>query len=384
MKSKKLCVFWNDDFIGEIEKARRDIRFSYVPSWELPISQSMPCNDRGYQVVATNFFANLLPEGSLYADICKFHRITSIYDFLEIYGGDCAGALSVSSTLHPVSNTWKDITKDLSSLLRKPNMSLCAMGRLSLAGAQNKLAVKKEDDVYLLPLGNSPSTHIIKSASARYSDIHRNEMFCMDLAELCGFPVPEHDIMHIGEHEAYIIKRYDRICENDTIVRIHQEDFCQATGASRYEKYILGFWQCSKFLDAHDKNLFVHMAMFNFLIGNCDAHAKNFSLLYTPRPKLAPFYDLISTLVYPELVQKFAMPIGNTYYNDDIDMSSWERFCQELKVDMPHVPVMEYAEDLAREHRKRFGDMSFYDKILRIMESQTAKLASSPRMHACL
>jgi len=215
--------------------------------------------------------------------------------------------------------------------------------RLSLAGAQNKLAVHIQNGTISLPLNNSPSTHIIKPAIDRFPDVVENETFCMNLAKQCGLPVASASSESAEDINYLLTKRYDRIYRPDhSIERIHQEDFCQALGYPPHLKYQNeggpNIAQCFDLIrnissaPAPDALTFLDTIIFNYLIGNNDAHSKNFSFLYQSKPyiaRLAPLYDLISTAHYPDLSQKMAMKIGKKYLPKELRLEHWQQLWKE-------------------------------------------------------
>jgi serine/threonine-protein kinase HipA len=234
----------------------------------------------------------------------------------------------------------------------------------------------------------APTTAILNSAASRFPDLHRNELFCMELARAAGLPTPAAEIMRIGNYQAYVIMRYDRRREGGKIVRIHQEDFCQAMGVSRLRKYEEnggpGFAACGKVLlhpflagDPAARETFIKGALFNYIIGNCDAHGKNFSLLYHRGNgiSLAPFYDLVSTLAYPELAQKFDMAIGKTYRFDRVAEHSWIQFAADMNIRFERLrflmeevraAVTPALDSLAAKHERQYGASPIYESIVRI------------------
>ena len=348
-EQKRLIVQWDGETLGYIVPHRKGrIKFSYSPQWlekgKRPISLSLPCSEEEFDAQrSTAFFDNLLPEEGMYRDLCREARLdeADIYNFLRLFGKECAGALviapegAVESAQAPA---YRDITNELEAILEKhhgmPQGSLIAEtgARLSIAGAQNKLPIVLQEGKFLVPEEGSfaPTSAILKPTTARFPDLHRNELFCMELARYAGLQTPEAKILQIGNYQAYVTIRYDRQYTKNGIVRIHQEDFCQALGISRIYKYGEnngpGFAACGKILlhplvgnNASAREDFITCALFNYAIGNCDAHGKNFSLLYDGQGiGLAPFYDLVSTMAYPELEQKFAMAIGKTFRFDRI------------------------------------------------------------------
>ncbi len=247
------------------------------------------------------------------------------------WGGDCAGAVSVlPPDRAPASaGSYRRVTEaELSTILAElPSHPFLAEEegvRLSLAGAQNKLPVFYDDSGFLIPEGESPSSHILKTAIRDLENTVGNEAFCMSLARAVGLPVPAVDVIGVGGTQVYMIERYDRRrLPSGRVVRLHQEDFCQALGvvpALKYESEggpgfrevfaLLRDWSTEPLPDT---DALLRWSLFNFLIGNADAHGKNLSFLYDQGAvRLAPFYDLLSTAAYEGQVNnKFAMRMGN-------------------------------------------------------------------------
>ena len=238
---------------------------------------------------------------------------------------------------------YRDVTEELErglaeNILQPQTNLISKMGtRLSIAGAQNKLPVLWKDNRFFVPEADSfePTNAILKPASPRFPDLHKNELFCMKLARAVGLDVPDAALVSFGDSLAYVVKRYDRVEVEGGIKRLHQEDFCQALGVSRVHKYEEnrgpGFAACGQLLlrpevfdSAGARDNLIRCVLFNYLIGNCDAHAKNFSLIYDKNSgiRLAPFYDLVSTRAYPNLSPRFAMSIGKTWEYDEINKDS--------------------------------------------------------------
>jgi len=143
--------------------------------------------------------------------------------------------------------------------------------------------------------------------------------------------------MRRSPKEPYLlVERYDRRWQGNDVIRLHQEDFCQALSIQPENKYEReggpGISTCLDEIQKHsveplpDRIAFLNIVIFNYLIGNADAHGKNFSLLYEEgKPSLAPAYDLLSTAVYPELATKMAMKIGGKYDPGEVDLRHWHR-----------------------------------------------------------
>jgi serine/threonine-protein kinase HipA len=146
------------------------------------------------------------------------------------------------------------------------------------------------------------------------------------LAVRLGLPVPATAIWRIeGGGTILVVERYDRRREAETIQRLHQEDFCQALGRSPLRKYqkeggprpgeVADILRLYGSLPSEDLRLLIRWGLFNWLYGNCDAHAKNISLLFGPArgTRLAPFYDLVCTRVYKSLDHHLAMSLGEQF-----------------------------------------------------------------------
>ena len=413
-EQKNLIVQWDGETVGHIVPHRKGrMKFSYSPQWlekgNRPISLSLPCSEEEFDAQrSTAFFDNLLPEEGMYSELCREARIdeADIYNFLRLFGKECAGALVIYSEESEESSqtpAYRDITNELEAILEKhhgmPQGSLIAEtgARLSIAGAQNKLPIVLHEGKFLVPEVGSfaPTSAILKPTTARFPDLHRNELFCMELARSAGLQTPDAEILQIGNYQAYVTMRYDRQHSKSGIVRIHQEDFCQALGISRIYKYEEnngpGFAACGKILlhplvgNASARENFITCALFNYAIGNCDAHGKNFSLLYDRQNgvSLAQLYDLVSTLAYQELEQKFAMAIGKTFRFDRIAGHSWKQFAADMNVrperlcslmEKLHETVMPAVEPLAAQHERQYGASPVYERLVRIIRDGLNRL----------
>ncbi len=192
-----------------------------------------------------------------------------------------------------------------------------------MAGAQDKIPVIIDDNKVFIPLGNLPTTDIIKPRVRYFNstiDSPYNEYFCMKLAGVAGLNVPVVDIIE-GEYPLYIIRRFDRIEVDGVIKRIHQQDFCQARGITSAKKYesdggpsFASNFKLVKNISVApipDLNQLLTWFWFNLVIGNNDCHSKNLAFLQTSNGlRLSPFYDLLSTTIYKEITAKFSYGIG--------------------------------------------------------------------------
>ncbi len=385
--------------------------FQYSPQWLkkaqvqprfMPLSLALPLREQSYGDTETRpFFANLLPESELRTAISRKLGLSEQNDFalLEAVGGECAGAVSllpVGQTL-PTEAGYKVLDdtalEALVTTLPKQPMLVGEHGlRLSLAGAQNKLPVGFDGERISLPLGATPSSHILKPPIQRYPDSVYNEAFCMQLARRIGLPVPWVTVLQ-SRQPLYLIERYDRQRGGEELQRLHQEDFCQALGIPPEQKYekeggpslprCFALLREVSTMPLIDIQALLQWVIFNVLIGNADAHGKNLSLLLTsPGPRLAPFYDLMCTAIYPDLSDRQAMRIGGEDRPEWISQRHWQRFADDIGVGYKFIQkmlestgqqVVEQARILAGEFD---GDESHrvVEKILAVIRARHTKI----------
>ena len=411
MKTEYLNVLWGKDIVGTLSRAARGKRgkviFQYSQEWikkhNSPISFALPCSPEAFNAdESLKFFGNLLPEGIVYGKLCEKWRIdpADIFSFLSIFGAECAGALAIVKPDMPslsLPHSYKDITDDLERLLLEADeyrtgIILETDARLSIAGAQDKLPVYTENGRFFIPdIGSlAPTTDILKPTAPGFPDLDKNEAFCLALAAKIGLPAPEAQIVSFGSKQALLVERYDRERSQSEVKRLHQEDFCQALGyREKYEeKGGPGFAACAKLLlnpvmgkeeESKARDVFLRCAILNYVIGNCDAHGKNFSLLYHPKGKvrLAPFYDLVSTRLYPKLDQKYAMAIGKTFRFDRIAEHSWREFANSLHIRPEHLQgvmaetverIATQANTVASAQEAAYGSAPVYENLLGIIK----------------
>ena len=340
----KLSVYFGESLAGHLEStAEKGIIFSYdvsyLDSGHPPISLSLPLSDVEYsQKKCLPFFEGLLPEGDVKRRISDFLHIseTSTLKLLQDLGGECAGMISIlpEGEINRTKNSYdfsldnyeplakEKLSEYIKNINTRPLLKAKAQLRLSLAGAQEKLPLVYKDSEFYLPQKGAPSTHIIKpTGQGELSDLSANEYICMKLAERSGLRVPRTELMQIEGSEFLLIERYDRICQKNRISRIHQEDICQALGVLSDFKYqndggpsiadICDLLKTKTSIPLLELRAFLQYVLFNFIIGNCDAHGKNYSLILQDNfVKLAPIYDTVCTLIYPNLTQKLSMKIG--------------------------------------------------------------------------
>jgi serine/threonine-protein kinase HipA len=368
--ARTLDVYLHRDLVGHLTQDNSGhITFKYVDAWaEHPASRALSQslllrNGRFTQKECRGFFGGILPEQSQRELVARNLGISARNDFamLEKIGGECAGAVTFMPAGQPLPDSparYRDLSDaDLVSVLktlpRRPLLAGEDDVRLSLAGAQDKIAVKVSGTQISIPVENAPSTHIIKPASERFVGVPANEVLCLRLASAVSILAPQKSERYRGMDYA-LIERYDRTStqtpEGLQYERLHQEDFCQALGIVSENKYQSeggpSFKQCFDLLRAVssapviDLQRMLDAAIFNYLIGNHDAHGKNFSLLYgagEDNVRFAPLYDLVCTLYYPELSRKMAMKIGGEYLLDKITPRNFEKLAEETGLAKPLV-----------------------------------------------
>lgn len=334
----------------------------YVRSGAPALSVTLPVRAEAWTgAVVRNWFCNLLPEGGVRQAIVQRLRLPHDDDFslLAAIGGECAGAVSLRVPGASVDVVDEDET-DLEAVLflqgdegGEGSWALAGTPvRLSLAGAQDKLAVVVETDGRLrLPHRGEPSTHILKPDSHRFRGLRDAEALGLALARDLGLDAASSRLVVVLDRPALLIERYDRVRTADgTMQRLHQEDFCQALGYPDGLKYEAGGGPGLAACSALVRKLALGPAavqglldwvVFNVLIGNADAHAKNLSLLCNRdgQRRLAPLYDLVPTVYLPEsLVERTpAMRIGDATRIDRVSADDWAAFAAAAGYRKPYV-----------------------------------------------
>lgn len=361
----RLIVYLNGKRVGALDEDDSGLlQFRYAPEWTgrsdaMPLSRSLPMQTEPFRGKhARPFFAGILPDEGPRQQIAVILGISERNDFamLERIGGECAGAVSLLPEDAPPPTVGETHVRELSEkeledivgeLPRRPLMAGREGLRLSLAGSQSKLPVLIRNAAIALPLGNTPSTHIIKPEPERFPGLVATEVLCMTLARAVGLNVPPVSSRPVGNKPCIVVQRYDRsIDANGSVTRVHQEDFCQALGFPPERKYqqeggpllrdcigLLREWSTVAALDIRD---FLDGLIFNVLIGNADAHGKNYSILYRKTERrLAPFYDMVCTLAWPELSKTPAMKIGKSDSIERITPAHWQKMAKESSVGWP-------------------------------------------------
>jgi serine/threonine-protein kinase HipA len=369
MMARTLDVYLYEELVGHfIQDDGGQMSFEYRESWlarphATALSQSLPLRKERFPAKeCRGFFGGILPEESKRELIARNLGISSRNDYamLEQIGGECAGAVTfipAGQVIPRHDYRYRKLdAKELAGILRElPKRPLLAGEkgiRLSLAGAQDKVAVRIEGAHVSLPLGGAPSTHIVKPAVERFAGVVFNEALCMTLAAHMNLPVARAETRRVEDVDYLLVERYDRkqvvIDGAPAVGCLHQEDFCQAQNIISEMKYQKeggpSFKQCFALLrnisttPVIDLASLLDAAIFNYLVGNNDAHGKNFSLVYPDKEiRLAPLYDVVSTVFYPELNTDMAMRIGREYSSDRVTPKDFEQLAEDAGLAKPLV-----------------------------------------------
>jgi serine/threonine-protein kinase HipA len=401
--NRKLNVYLCGKKIGELfEDDLLQLTFQYDNDAS-PLSVRLPVRAESYpHVITYPFFENLTPEGEIFEILTKDHVSgNNVFSILNKFGGDCAGAVALYETTPDNSDTRiseissRKIAQIIDKLPQDPLLtSIENPPRLSLAGVQSKFAVYKSDGKYYRSSDVNPTTHIIKITNKRFPDLLKNELFCMKLAKVILSNVPEIELFEAEGRQYLEITRYDRYINNRVVQRIHQEDFCQALGIVSGKKYQTGggakLKNCYRVINEFSENrlsdiiCFTEWIIFNYLIGNTDAHAKNLSLLHSGSGvKLAPFYDLLSTEVYPESIidHEMAMLINGKGKYSSLRPKDFIALFENLEQNATNMmkTIKDKFADIApiaeklRENMPE-PDMPIYNKIIGVIKKRVSGL----------
>ncbi len=377
--------------VGEITgNDHNDARFRYSEDYlnkrdSLPISISLPLRPDAYSPENTRvFFEGLLPEGYTRKTLSESMSINEddYISLLSKLGKECLGAVKISETDEvPVSSYEKLSLQDVKELAGEgvtKSVKLITRSRMSLTGASGKVGLyyDAKKDAWYLPTGYAASTHIVKQSHVRLEGIVTNEQLIMMTAKKLGIDIPESFIINAGDGKdadvLFATERFDRFfCDSCVNVsgllcpcRLHQEDFGQALGipsSLKYENDASDIYMKKMFeiLANHSSDPIRDRAelwkriVFNVLAGNTDCHVKNFALLYSndlKNIKLAPAYDMLSTVIYKDIAGKMAFNIGGEYDIEKIGETQFAIAAEEARLGK------EIALDIYREISEKFVD----------------------------
>jgi serine/threonine-protein kinase HipA len=397
-----------EKYVGNIiGNTYEDAFFTYAESYftqpdARAISLSLPLENRTFNAQITRiFFEGLLPEGFTRRCVAEWMKADE-QDYLSILSGlgnECLGAIKIiEENAKEMSSEYRLLSEqDVKNLAKEgasESAQLVTKAHLSLTGASGKVGLyydEKEKQWYL-PVGEAPSTHIVKQSHIRLKQIVTNEQFCLLTAKNLGIQIPESFIVNMGdakdEDVLFATKRYDRKMSIDgkqlnglpIPFRLHQEDFSQALGipaSLKYEKnqsrYLKRLFEILKHYSSdpmNDQLRLWDICIFNYLIGNTDNHIKNLSLLYGEDLKtirLAPAYDIVSTMIYENSSEEMALSIDGIYHIYQIKRNSFENEAKYIglgsKIAMMHFDNMVNKFKTAMKNAKDKMNAQGYDQV---------------------
>lgn len=372
-------ALWVFDGLSPVGVIRHDARedawtFAYDPAWRqtasaYPLSPHFPLSGPNpASATVRRFIANLLPEGRALDDAATLHQVskTNLFALIRELGADTAGALTfLPEGAEPAAQPTRkrEIPRvELARRIEDRGQSSLSIWdgrmRMSLAGYQDKIAVYCEEDRFYLVEGALSSTHILKpEPGERLPFLAANEHFCMRLAQRVGLPTAPVDLLRLP-HPVLRVERFDRQRRAGGVRRLPMIDACQALdlpvvckyernfGAGRDVRHIRDGVSFPRLLGtqramaqpALAAQALTRWALFQYLIGNSDAHGKNVSFFCRPEGlTLAPFYDLVSVVQYPDIDHELAMAYGDEFNLDQVKPYDWAQFAHDCGINRPYL-----------------------------------------------
>lgn len=380
--TQRLNIWMNGIPVGYWETTRQGERLAYFDDWLTdeqgrPLSLSLPFlpgNAPVHGQIVTAWFDNLLPDSdATRRRLAQRHQAEGVDPFrlLAKLGRDCVGAIQ----LLPEGERPTDLfqingevlnTAGIAQQLRNTTATLAAGQpaggedlRLSIAGAQEKTALLRHDGRWLLPRGSTPTTHIFKlplglvghmQADMRTSV--ENEWLCAKIVAAYGIPIAPCEIETFEDQKVLVVERFDRAPSRDGswILRLPQEDMCQATGTSPLRKYQAdggpGIGQVMEVLlgsanAQQDREMFFKAQLVFWVLAATDGHGKNFSIVHLPegRYRSTPLYDVLSAhpvigrgrnQIAPQKA-KLAMAVRGTSNHYLIEKIQWRQWISQAQ-----------------------------------------------------
>ena len=317
-------------------------RLEYAPGAPAPISLSLPL-DGSWRVDAPGAFLDgLLPDNDGEREAMRRWFGAASADPLDLLvGADVTGGLCFTSVPEPgeIASQAREFARGRDIEIKVYRLgrgwttwqSDDRRSRFALAGSQGKFALERFDGRWAWPNAKHPSTHIVKPPHERFCGVPLVEDATMRLAAACGLDVARSFVRSFGEDRAYVVERFDReVCADGQVRRIHVEDFTQALGVSRHAKYFVTAADAFALLKRlpNGRSLvgdWAKQLVFNTLVGNCDAHGKNYSLFLRSdgSVELCSLYDALCTRAWQETSDLLAMPINSKKRASELSLSDW-------------------------------------------------------------
>lgn len=390
------------EHVGRFTVANNIIAFVYDgDAPETPISLSLPRDRPAMRLAAQNFLDNLLPDqAETRARMATAYGAasSSTLDLLARAGGDVAGGLvllpegqSLTVDLPELNPALdRDVAERIAAIKRDHDAWIPSGrgARFSLAGSQGKFALAQVDGDWYWSNSTVPSTHIIKPARPERQGLEQAEVASLTLAAAIGLDAPVASVLEAQDQTAYLVERFDRLPGTLFAHRLHGEDFAQAHGVGPATKYHLTAAQAVRMLTSADNSnelsyRFIQQLAFNVMLGNADAHAKNYSLLLRPAGiELAPLYDVVPVGLYPVFEQNLAMRISGARRPKAVNISHWRKLARTADLDEDRVAklVNGIAERLAEHNDSAWGSLNEDQaKAMRATVNQNTGKILSPK-----
>lgn len=370
--NETLEAIYDGHRVGTLSYSKDRLSFSYRKEWQenpgaLPLSLSMPLvADKFPDAVVRAFISGLLPDDP--EVLRRWGRKFQVsaqnpFRMLANVGEECAGAIQFIpherlpewlGDSPPEGVEWlsqEELEQRIDRLVSDHSEARRHgdEGHFSLPGVQAKTGLYRDPESkrWGIPKGTTPTTHILKPNIGEFKDFEINEHFCLRLANRLGLVTAKSWTETAGKHRVIVVERYDRARIKGRLVRVHQEDFCQALGVKPEDKYQKDggpspaniFAAIREYSSAvqEDVHTFLRALIYNYLIAGTDGHAKNYGMLIAGQGqfRLTPLYDIISILPYEHQPRKLklAMNVGDEYLLWKITRQPWEKAAKEWGLD---------------------------------------------------
>jgi serine/threonine-protein kinase HipA len=409
-----LKVSMQGQIVGKLSIDKdENYHFEYDKSWiekGFAISPHLAFNSTYSSSTIKRFLENLIPEGEGLDDIATFAHISknNTFAMMHTIGYDTAGALMFGENHESNQAIFREIpTKELADRIEQLESKSIAIWdttvRLSLAGVQAKLPVIIKDEKIGLGDGTLSSTHIMKFQTKKHLHIVVNEFFCMTLAKKIGLSVAEVKLKRFDSYPVLLVKRFDRIYKDTFVTRLHIIDGCQMLNLPPTYKYEQNFGSLRDVQHIREgasfQKLFamtkkcavpaiaqlelLHWAMFNLIIGNSDAHGKNFSFFVNKRGiKPTPFYDMLCVMMY-DFDHNLAMAYGDEFNPNEVFAYQLREFAEEVGVNYKLVSkvllkesdkiIKVLEEDIVNRSLLNSEEFNFVDRLFKFINARAFK-----------
>ena len=363
MSDKRLNITMSGKVVAWIwvDKIEETYKFEYSDEWiknGYGVSPHLQLNESLKSGTVRRFLQNLIPEGKGLEDITQFAHISknNTFAIIKAIGYDTSGALMFGEYTNNQEAIFRAITDDeLANRITNIEESSIVIWdkkeRLSLAGVQEKLPVIIKNEQIGLGDGLLSSTHIMKFQTAKHANIVVNELFCMKLAKKINLNVAEVELYRFKEHPVLMVKRFDRVYRENRVERLHVIDGCQMLDLSSTHKYERNFGSGRDVQDIREGASFAKLfksadicevpakaklemlnwSVFNLIVGNSDAHGKNFSFFVNERGiRPTPFYDILCIMAHENVEHDLAMAYGDEFNPDEVKAYQLREFADAI------------------------------------------------------